>query len=65
MNDIAELFARDPLSLTHEDIDSIIERMRQARTQFNLGNIRAGSTKPSKPSKRIEGLEDLLKGIEI
>ena len=36
MADISELFARDPLSLTHEDTDEIIRYYREKRNQFNL-----------------------------
>lgn len=46
MSDIAELFARDPLKLSDQDLLSIIGRFRAARHQFNLGNKMAGSTKP-------------------
>lgn len=46
MSDIAELFARDPLKLSDQDLRTIIERFRAARGQFNLGNMKAGSTKP-------------------
>ena len=37
MSDINELMQRDPLSLTHDDITSLIEEIRKGRTQFNLG----------------------------
>lgn len=33
---IAELFARDPFTLTKLDIDRIIAHMREARQQFKL-----------------------------
>ena len=35
-NTIAELFRRDPLSLTDEDIETIIKKMQEAQKQFNL-----------------------------
>ena len=44
--DIAELFRRDPLKLSDQDIDQIIEQFRSSRHQFNKGNMKAGSTKP-------------------
>lgn len=34
MSDINELFARDPLKLSDEDIDKIIEEYRKKRHQF-------------------------------
>jgi Holliday junction resolvase len=42
---MSELFARDPLNLTKEDIDQIIEYYRARRTQFNLGIKDAGAAK--------------------
>jgi len=46
MTDITELFARDPLSLSKQDIGVIVAKFRESRKAFNLGNVRAGSTKP-------------------
>lgn len=46
MTDIAELFARDPLKLTKQDLTAIVMRFRESRGQFTLGNKMAGSTKP-------------------
>jgi len=37
MSDLSELFARDPLKLTTDDIAAIIARMREAQAQFELG----------------------------
>lgn len=37
MSELSELFARDPLSLSDQDIDTIVKRMREARAQFELG----------------------------
>lgn len=48
MSDIAELFARDPLSLTRENIDEIITYYRAARANFILGEKQAGATKKMK-----------------
>lgn len=45
MSDIAELFTRDPLSLTKDNIDTIISEYRKARANFNLGEKSAGSVK--------------------
>jgi len=46
MNDLSELFARDPLLLSQQDLTAIIEEMRKSRHAFNAGNAKAGSTKP-------------------
>lgn len=51
MSDLSDLFARDPLSLTTTDIDTIITRYREARAQFNLGEKSAGSTKKMAKAK--------------
>lgn len=48
MSDLAELFARDPLRLSQQDLDVIIARYRAARTQFELGAKSAGSSKKLK-----------------
>lgn len=63
MADIAELFARDPLSLTEEDLTHIVEEMRKSRHAFNLGNLKAGSTKPK--TEKQKKLSDLASGLGI
>lgn len=61
MTDLAELFSRDPLSLTDDNIRSIIEEMRKSRHAFNAGNAKAGSTKPkTEKQKTIAALADKL-----
>lgn len=52
MSDIATLFARDPLSHTDADIDSIIAHFRQARVTFNL----TGKVAP-KEGKAVEDMK--------
>jgi hypothetical protein len=47
MSDLAELFSRDPLSLSKPDIAEIVAQLRASRHAFNAGNLRAGSTKPA------------------
>lgn len=57
MSDIAQLFATDPLKLTRDDISSIIKEFRAKRSAFNVGNMKAGSTKPlTEKQKAIEAL---------
>lgn len=63
MADIAELFARDPLSYTEADLTTIVEELRKARHQFNLGNAKAGSTKPK--TEKQKRLADLAGKISI
>lgn len=48
MTDINEIFQRDPLKLTTEDMIPLIDKYRAARAQFNLGDKTAGSTKKVK-----------------
>jgi hypothetical protein len=66
MSDIADLFAKDPLALTREDLSLIIARYREARTQFNLGAKQAGSTKKIKEAKpKITNLDDIINYIPL
>lgn len=61
MSDLAQLFARDPLELTNDDIRLIIEEMRKSRHAFNAGNMKAGSTKPqTEKQKTIASLAEKM-----
>lgn len=65
MSDLSELFARDPLSYTKEDVTTIVQELRNRRHQFNLGNAKAGSMKPKTPAqKKGSELADKL-GIKL
>lgn len=59
MSDLAELFARDPLQLSNDDLDKIIEKMRSMRASFNAGNMKAGSTKPQTEKQKFASGLDL------
>lgn len=50
MTDITELFSRDPMELTDENIDQIIEEMRKKRHLFNAGGASTGR-KPAAAKK--------------
>jgi len=65
VSDMSELFARDPLGLAKEDFEKIIAEMRRNRANFNLGNMKAGTTKP--PSEKTKASLDLTKklGLEL
>lgn len=63
MADIAELFSRDPLSYSEQDLVLIVEEMRKSRGSFNLGNVKAGSTKPK--TEKQKSLEALADGLDI
>lgn len=54
--DFEELFARDPLSLTREDIMSTLPLWRQQRSKFML-TPKAAAT--PKPVKKVIDLADL------
>lgn len=61
MSDLSELFERDPLLLTDQDVATIIIRMRQAQAQYELGirSVVAPRQKVPKTSKTNELLKDL------
>lgn len=56
---LAEIFAKDPLSLSQSDIEVIIARMREARAQFELG-AKTKVAERNTPAKRAKKAEDLL-----
>lgn len=61
MTDIARLFTEDPLNLTKDNIDTIINYYRTARINFNAGEKSAGSTKKLKeasaPAAKVQTLD--------
>lgn len=57
MSDINELFNRDPLKLTDDDIDKIIEEYRKKRAQFKA--MPASST-PKKLTDKQEAVKKKL-----
>lgn len=61
MSDLSELFERDPLQLSDQDIDTIIARMRQAQAQYELGVKApvASRVKVAKGGKAEQMLKDL------
>jgi hypothetical protein len=60
LSDINELFARDPLKLSREDIAEIVNYYISKRQQFNLGDKTAGKTKKKENGPKISNLDDLL-----
>jgi len=50
MTDIAEIFARDPLSYTKEggEVQLIVQKLRDSRHRFNSGDKSAGTMAPPK-----------------
>jgi len=61
MSDLAELFERDPLKLTDQDITTIIARMREAQAQYELGGLAPKKT----PTKRTTKTESILKELGL
>lgn len=63
--DLAELFSRDPLTLTRADITQLVTELRSRRGQFTLGAQKAGSMKaPSAKAKATSELGAKL-GIKL
>jgi len=58
MSDLSELFARDPVGLSDQDIDKIVARMREAQAQFELG-VKAPKTPKATSKKTVDLLKDL------
>ena len=59
MSDTSELFARNPLKLTREDIGQLINELQKARVQFNLGAKTEPKPKAAKVAKTPLGQIDL------
>lgn len=60
MSDINELFRKDPLTLTREDLTDIVQHYRNARAQFNLGDKKAGAPTKKVGSKKSRSVADLF-----
>jgi DNA invertase Pin-like site-specific DNA recombinase len=54
MSDINELFRKDPLSCSNQDIRTIVQVFREKRAQFVLGNKQAGKTSSKMTAKETE-----------
>lgn len=61
MSLISELFERDPLQHTKEDIDAIIAEMREKRNLFNTEGAKAKAKPKADPGKN----DDLLKELGL
>jgi len=49
---VTELFARDPLSLSVQDLDVIIASLRVSRARFIQGDAKAGTPEVKKSSAK-------------
>lgn len=56
MSELSELFDRDPLSLTDQDLATIVAKMRENQAQYELGAKPA----PAKPKRATKATADLL-----
>lgn len=63
MSELAELFEKDPLQMTKEDIALIVKRMRENRAQFELG-LKAPVGERKTPKTR-KSPADLLKDLGL
>jgi hypothetical protein len=60
MSELSELFDRDPLQLSEQDIATIVARMREAQSQFELGVKTPKAPKPKAPGKGEKLLGELF-----
>jgi hypothetical protein len=58
MSEISELFDRDPLHLSDQDITIIVAYEREHQAKHELG-VKLPSAKPKKPSKASDMLKEL------
>lgn len=56
-NDLNELFSRDPLQLTNDEIDQIIEEMRAKRHLFQSAPATKPKAAPSKTKAQAAALK--------
>ena len=57
-SDLSELFSRDPVGLSDQNIDAIVARMRAAHAQFELG-VKAPPKAAKAPKEKPNILKDL------
>ena len=63
MSDVSDLFDRNPLDLTEDDIRTLVTHLRERRHQFTAGNLKAGSTK--KPTEKQQKVLDDAKALGL
>ena len=62
-SELAQLFEKDPLEMSKQDIEAIVKRMREARAAFELG-LRAPVAE-RKTAKTKKSAADLLKDLGL
>jgi hypothetical protein len=65
MSELSELFDRDPLSLSDQDVAKIIARMREAQAQYELGAKAPVAERPKKLKAASTKTLDLLKDLGL
>ena len=59
MSELSELFDRDPLHLSKQDVEAIVARIREAQAQYELGAKPVPVAPRPKKSKTLDLLKDL------
>lgn len=65
MSDIADLFTRDPNKCSKQDIQSLVAYYRSKYTQFKLGDLKAGSSKPRVISAKDAEAVNVVKKLDL
>lgn len=65
MSELSELFDRDPLHLSDQDLMKIIARMREARTQHELGVKSPVAPRQKIVKEKSSKTQDLLKDLGL
>lgn len=65
--ELAELFERDALAYSEQDIEAIVRAMRELRAQFELGLKAPAAERPKRAKKASPetGDLDLLKDLDL
>jgi hypothetical protein len=64
MSEISELFERDPLKLSEQDIATIVAKQREHQAQYELGVKAPAAPKPKTP-RAAKATADLLKDLGL
>lgn len=54
MSELIDIFRKDPLDCSKQDIQAVVGAMRDRRAQFNLGNMSAGKVNVKETPKVAE-----------
>ncbi len=62
---IAELMARDPLLLSEQDLDAIIDDLRKSRSRFVLADDKKIGTPAARKSGAQKNREAVAKAVDL